>query len=188
MPCGATPRCVKRPVWSDRGARAADGRRSRDRPLVRGHCGDASHVFRELFEQRVACESLLLKANMVISGYDCPEQAGVQDVAERTLRSLRQTVPAAVPGVVFLSGGQSDQRASAHLDAMSRVEGLPWEISFSYGRALLGLSLETWRGKQSNLAAAQAAVRHRARLTGAARRGEYSEEMERERDQVAAAS
>jgi fructose-bisphosphate aldolase, class I len=146
------------------------------------------HVFRELFEQRVACEGLLLKANMVMSGYDCPDQAGVQEVAERTLRSLRQTVPAAVPGVVFLSGGQSDQRASAHLDAMSRVEGLPWEISFSYGRALLGLSLESWRGKQSNLAAAQAALRHRARLTGAARRGEYSEEMERERDQVAAAS
>jgi fructose-bisphosphate aldolase, class I len=146
------------------------------------------HVFRELFEQRVACEGLLLKANMVMSGYDCPDQAGVQDVAERTLRSLRQTVPAAVPGVVFLSGGQSDQRASAHLDAMSRVEGLPWEISFSYGRALLGLSLETWGGEQSNLAAAQAALQHRARLTGAARRGEYSEEMEQERDQVAAAS
>jgi fructose-bisphosphate aldolase, class I len=146
------------------------------------------HVFRELFEQRVACEGLLLKANMVMSGYDCPDQAGVQEVAERTLRSLRQTVPAAVPGVVFLSGGQSDQRASAHLDAMSRVEGLPWEISFSYGRALLGHSLETWRGEQSNLAAAQAALQHRARLTGAARRGEYSEEMEQERDQVAAAS
>jgi len=146
------------------------------------------HVFRELFEQRVACEGLLLKANMVMSGYDCPDQAGVQEVAERTMRSLRQTVPAAVPGVVFLSGGQSDQRASAHLDAMSRVEGLPWEISFSYGRALLGLSLETWRGEQSNLAAAQAALQHRARLTGAARRGEYSEEMEQERDQVAAVS
>ena len=146
------------------------------------------HVFRELFEQRVACEGLLLKANMVMSGYDCPDQAGVQEVAERTLRSLRQTVPAAVPGVVFLSGGQSDQRASAHLDAMSRVEGLPWEISFSYGRALLGLSLETWRGEHSNLAAAQVALQHRARLTGAARRGEYSEEMEQERDQVAAAS
>jgi fructose-bisphosphate aldolase, class I len=146
------------------------------------------HVFRELFEQRVACEGLLLKANMVMSGYDCPDQAGVQEVAERTLRSLRQTVPAAVPGVVFLSGGQSDQRASAHLDAMSRVEGLPWEISFSYGRALLGLSLETWRGEHSNLAAAQAALQHRARLTGAARRGEYSEEMEQERDQVAAAA
>ena len=144
------------------------------------------HVFRELFEQRVACEGLLLKANMVMSGYDCPDQAGVQEVAERTLRTLRQTVPAAVPGVVFLSGGQSDQRASAHLDAMSRVEGLPWEISFSYGRALLGLSLETWRGEQSNLAAAHAALQHRAHLTGAARRGEYSEEMEQERDQVAA--
>jgi fructose-bisphosphate aldolase class I len=146
------------------------------------------YVFRDLFEQRVACEGLLLKPNMVMSGYDCPDQAGVQEVAERTLRSLRQTVPAAVPGVVFLSGGQSDQRASAHLDAMSRVEGLPWEISFSYGRALLGLSLETWRGEQSNLAAAQAALQHRARLTGAARRGEYSEEMEQERDRLAAAS
>jgi len=146
------------------------------------------HVFRELFEQRVACEGLLLKPNMVMSGYDCSGQAGVQEVAERTLRCLRQTVPAAVPGVVFLSGGQSDQRASAHLDAMSRVDGLPWEISFSYGRALLGLSLETWRGEQSNLQTAQAALHHRARLTGAARRGEYSEQMEQERDHIAAAS
>jgi len=94
-----------------------------------------------------------------------------------------------VPGVVFLSGGQSDQRASAHLDAMSRVDGLPWEmISFSDGRALLGFSLDTWSGEQSNLPAAQAALHYRARLTGAARRGEYSEEMEQERDQVAAAS
>jgi fructose-bisphosphate aldolase, class I len=146
------------------------------------------HVFRELFEQRVACEGMLLKPNMVMAGYECPDQASVQEVAERTLHCLRETVPAAVPGVVFLSGGQSDQRASAHLHAMSRVDGLPWEISFSYGRALLGLSLETWRGEESNLPAAQAALHHRASLTGAARRGEYSEEMERERDRVAAAS
>lgn len=146
------------------------------------------HVFRELFEQRVACEGLVLKPNMVMSGYDCPDQADVQEVAEQTLRCLSETVPAAVPGVVFLSGGQTDQRASAHLDAMSRVDGLPWETSFSYGRALLGLSLETWRGEQSNVDGAQAALQHRARLTGAARRGEYSEEMEQERDKVAAAS
>jgi fructose-bisphosphate aldolase class I len=146
------------------------------------------HVFHELFEQRVACEGIVLKPNMVMSGYDSPDQAAVQEVAERTLRCLLETVPAAVPGVAFLSGGQSDQLASAHLDAMNRVDGLPWEITFSYGRALLGLSLETWRGEQSNVPAAQAALQHRARLTGAARRGEYSEEMEQEREQAAAAS
>jgi fructose-bisphosphate aldolase class I len=146
------------------------------------------HVFDELHDQRVAYEGMLLKPNMVMSGYDAPFQAGVQEVADLTLRALRETVPAAVPGIAFLSGGQSDQLASAHLNAMNQVDGLPWEVTFSYGRALLGLSLETWRGDDANLPAAQAALRHRARLTSAARRGEYSEEMEQERDEVSAAS
>lgn len=146
------------------------------------------HVFDELYHQRVALGGMVLKPNMVMSGYDAPVQASVQEVADATLRALRETVPAAVPGIAFLSGGQSDQLASAHLDAMNRVDGLPWELTYSYGRALLGLSLETWRGEDANVPAAQAALQHRARLTAAARRGEYSEDMEREREEVSAAS
>jgi fructose-bisphosphate aldolase class I len=144
-------------------------------------------VFHELREQHVAYEGMVLKPNMVMSGYDAPYQAGVQEVADLTLRALKETVPAAVPGIAFLSGGQSDQLASAHLNAMNQVENLPWEVTFSYGRALLGLSLETWRGEDANVPAAQAALRHRSRLTAAARRGEYSEDMEQEREAVSAA-
>jgi len=145
-------------------------------------------VFHELWLQRVAYEGMVLKPNMVMSGYDCPVQASVEEVAERTLRALTETVPAAVQGIAFLSGGQSDELASAHLNAMNQVENLPWAVTYSYGRALLGLSLETWRGEEANVPAAQAALRHRARLTAAARRGEYSEEMEQEREAVSAAS
>ena len=143
-------------------------------------------VFHELWLQRVAFEGMVLKPNMVMSGYDAPVQAGVEEVAARTLRALRETVPAAVPGIAFLSGGQSDQLASAHLNAMAQDPNLPWELSYSYGRALLGLSLETWRGEDANVPAAQAALQHRARLTAAARRGEYTEDMENEREQVTA--
>lgn len=146
------------------------------------------HVFHELWLQHVAYEGMVLKPNMVMSGYDAAQQATVQEVAEWTLRALRETVPAAVPGIAFLSGGQSDQLASAHLDAMNRIEGLPWELTYSYGRALLGLSLETWHGDDAMVPAAQAALRHRARLSAAARRGEYSPEMEQERDEAAAAA
>jgi len=121
-------------------------------------------VFHELREQHVAYEGMVLKPNMVMSGYDAPYQAGVQEVADL-----------------------SDQLASAHLNAMNQVENLPWEVTFSYGRALLGLSLETWRGEDANVPAAQAALRHRSRLTAAARRGEYSEDMEQEREAVSAA-
>jgi fructose-bisphosphate aldolase class I len=145
-------------------------------------------VFHELWQQRVAYEGMVLKPNMVMSGYDCPVQASVQEVADWTLRALRETVPAAVPGIAFLSGGQSDELASAHLNAMNQAENLPWEVTFSYGRALLGLSLETWRGEDANVPAAQAALRHRSQLTAAARRGEYSEKMEQEREAVSAAS
>jgi fructose-bisphosphate aldolase class I len=145
-------------------------------------------VFHELWLQRVAFEGMVLKPNMVMSGYDAAVQAGVEEVAEQTLKALKETVPAAVPGIAFLSGGQSDQLASAHLNAMNRSGDLPWQLTYSYGRALLGLSLETWRGEDANVPAAQAALQHRARLTAAARRGEYSEDMEQEREEVTAAS
>ena len=145
-------------------------------------------VFHELWLQRIAYEGMILKPNMVMSGYDAPAQAGVDEVAEYTLRGLKETVPAAVPGIAFLSGGQSDELASAHLNAMNRAGSLPWQLTYSYGRALLGLSLETWRGEDANVPAAQAALQHRARLTAAARRGEYTEDMEQEREAVSAAT
>jgi fructose-bisphosphate aldolase class I len=137
-------------------------------------------VFDELREQRVLLEGMLLKPNMVLAGYECSEQPGDDEVAERTLRCLRRHVPAAVPGIVFLSGGQSDEDATARLNLMNQMGPQPWEVGFSYGRGLQAAALTTWRGEPDNVAAAQAQYRHRARLTGAARRGEYSEQMERE--------
>ncbi|HEV7807957.1 MAG TPA: class I fructose-bisphosphate aldolase [Solirubrobacteraceae bacterium] len=137
-------------------------------------------VFGELRTQRVELEGMLLKPNMVLAGYDCPEQPGDEEVAERTLRCLRRHVPAAVPGIVFLSGGQSDEDATNRLNLMNRMDSQPWEISFSYGRGLQAAALTTWHGEQDKVPAAQAQYRHRARCTGAARRGEYSEDMERE--------
>jgi fructose-bisphosphate aldolase, class I len=137
-------------------------------------------VFDELREQRVLFEGMLLKPNMVLAGYECPEQPDDEEVAERTLRCLRRHVPAAVPGIVFLSGGQSDEDATNRLNLMNQRESQPWEISFSYGRGLQAAALNTWRGERDNVAAAQAQYRHRARCTGAARRGEYSAELERE--------
>jgi len=137
-------------------------------------------VFAELRAQRVELEGMLLKPNMVLAGYDCSEQPGDEEVAERTLRCLRRHVPAAVPGIVFLSGGQSDEDATNRLNLMNRMGPQPWEISFSYGRGLQAAALNAWRGESANVEAAQAQYRHRARCTGAARRGEYSEDMERE--------
>jgi len=139
-----------------------------------------SVVFGELRAQRVSFEGMLLKPNMVLAGYDCAEQPGDEEVAERTLRCLRRHVPAAVPGIVFLSGGQSDEDATKRLNVMNRMGPQPWEISFSYGRGLQAAALTTWHGERDKVPAAQAQYRHRARCTGAARRGEYSEEMERE--------
>ena len=136
-------------------------------------------VFAELLDQRVWLEGIVLKPNMVLSGYDCPEQAGVDEVAERTLALFRRVVPAAVPGIAFLSGGQSDERASAHLSAMNATGGVPWELSFSYGRALAAAPLKAWSGEESNATDAQAAFAHRARCNGEARYGRYSEELER---------
>ncbi len=136
-------------------------------------------VFRALFEQRVPLEQILLKPNMVLSGYSCPQQASVQQVAEETIRCFRRVVPAAVPGIVFLSGGQSDEAATAHLDAMNKIGGFPWEMSFSYGRALQAPALKAWGGKPEQLGAGQKAFYHRAKLNGAARHGRYSEAMEK---------
>jgi fructose-bisphosphate aldolase class I len=137
-------------------------------------------VFTELHDQRVALEGILLKPNMVLSGYDCPEQASVEEVAQETIRCFKRVVPASVPGIVFLSGGQSDEAATAHLNAMNAIGGVPWQLSFSYGRALQTGALRAWRGDASRVTAAQEAFHHRAKLNGAARYGRYSEEMERE--------
>lgn len=137
-------------------------------------------VFNQLFEQRVQLEGMVLKPNMVISGTDCPKQASVEEVAKATVATLRRCVPAAVPGIVFLSGGQSEEEATAHLNAMNALGALPWELSFSYGRALQQSALKAWGGKADNLSAAQAAFLHRARMNGAARMGEYSAEKEGE--------
>lgn len=136
-------------------------------------------VFAELLDQRVALEGIVLKPNMVLAGYDCADQAGVEEVAERTLALLRVVVPAAVPGITFLSGGQSDERATAHLNAMNSIGGQPWELSFSYGRALQAAALKSWAGEEANVANAQAGFLHRARCNGAARLGRYSEELEK---------
>ncbi len=137
-------------------------------------------VVGELRRQRVLLEGMLLKPNMVLAGYECPEQPSDDEVAERTLRCLRRNVPAAVPGIVFLSGGQSDEDATKRLNLMNRMGPQPWEISFSYGRGLQAAALTTWHGENAKVSAAQAQYRHRAQCTGAARRGEYTEQMERE--------
>jgi fructose-bisphosphate aldolase class I len=135
-------------------------------------------VFGELLDQRVLLEGVVLKPNMVLSGYQCPEQAGVDEVAQRTLALLRDVVPAAVPGIAFLSGGQSDELASAHLSAMNALGGAPWELSFSYGRALQATALLAWAGAEANAAAAQSVFAHRARCNGEARYGRYGTQLE----------
>jgi fructose-bisphosphate aldolase, class I len=135
-------------------------------------------VFGELLYQRVLLEGIVLKPNMVLSGYDCPSQAGVEEVAQRTLVLFRGVVPRAVPGVAFLSGGQRDELACAHLSAMNEIGRVPWELTFSYGRALQAAALRTWGGEEANAEAAQAALARRARCAGEARRGRYTEELE----------
>jgi fructose-bisphosphate aldolase, class I len=132
-------------------------------------------VFHALFEQGVSLESMLLKPSMVIAGKDCSRQASVQDVATATLRCLRRHVPAAVPGIVFLSGGQKDRLATEHLNAINRLPGpKPWKLSFSYGRALQDAAMAAWQGRDENLKAGQQAFYHRVRCNGAAARGEYT--------------
>lgn len=136
-------------------------------------------VFGELYRHRVPYGQILLKPNMVLSGSDCSEQASVREVAQATVSCFERAVPAAVPGVVFLSGGQSEEQATEHLNAMNALDrDLPWQLSFSYGRALQGSALDAWRGDASNAKQAQAAFRHRAKLNGAARHGAYTPEME----------
>ena len=135
-------------------------------------------VFSELDAHRVVFEGMLLKPNMVIAGKKCARQAGVQEVAEATLRCLRRYVPAAVPGIVFLSGGQSAEDATDHLNAMNAMGAQPWEVSFSYGRALQAPVLAAWQGFESNAAAAQKALLTRCHMNGLARDGKYARAME----------
>jgi fructose-bisphosphate aldolase class I len=136
-------------------------------------------VFDALFEQGVSLEAMLLKPNLVIAGRECPRPASVQEVASATLRCLRGHVPVGVPGIVFLSGGQKDKLATAHLNAINRLSGpKPWKISFSYGRALQDSAMAAWQGRDENLKAGQQAFYHRARCNSAATRGEYTDQME----------
>ena len=137
-------------------------------------------LFGALCKQRVPLEQILLKPNMVISGKECATRAGKEQIAELTLRCFDNHVPAAVPGIVFLSGGQSDVEATVNLNQMNQRKNLPWEVSFSYGRALQAPPLAAWRGKVENVAAAQAAFAHRSLCNGKARYGEYSPEMEQQ--------
>jgi fructose-bisphosphate aldolase class I len=137
-------------------------------------------VFTELRDQRVHPEGILLKPNMVLSGYENARQASHEEVAAETMRCFYRHVPAAVPGIVFLSGGQSDEDATANLNAMNKLGPHPWELSFSYGRALQAPALKAWLGKPENVEAAQRAYYHRAKMNGAARTGMYAPEMERE--------
>lgn len=135
-------------------------------------------VFDALFRHRVRLEGMVLKPNMVIAGKKCPKQAQPPQVADATVRCLRRRVPAAVPGIAFLSGGQSEAEATLHLSLMNRVHGLPWQLSFSYGRALQQSTLDAWRGIPGNVAAAQRAFLRRAKLNGLARDGSYQAAME----------
>lgn len=138
-------------------------------------------VFGALYDQNVLLEGTILKASMVLAGKDCPDQATVEEVAEETIRCLRNSVPAALPGIVFLSGGQSDEKATAHLDAMNRMGPQPWPLSFSYGRALQHPSLVLWgEDPKGNREKAQKILAHRARMNGLAALGEYDESLESE--------
>jgi fructose-bisphosphate aldolase class I len=154
-----------------------DGTHTIDRSLhVTSHALDA--LYRELFDQRVYLQGTLLKPNMVLSGYSCPQQASDDEVADKTLACFRYTVPSAVPGIVFLSGGQSDEQATARLNTMNQRGPHPWQLSFSYGRALQAPALKAWRGDAAKVEDGQRAYAKRARLNGLARSGDYRAEME----------
>ena len=135
-------------------------------------------TFAQLAEQRVYLEGMVLKPSMVVSGKDNPRQAGVEEVAERTIRCLRRAVPAAVPGIAFLSGGQTAVSATEHLNAMQELAPLPWEVTFSYARALQDPALKAWKGQSANVSTAQKIFYHRAKMNSAARNGKYTKEME----------
>jgi fructose-bisphosphate aldolase class I len=136
-------------------------------------------VFEQLYYQRVALEGMVLKPNMVVPGKKSAKKASVEEVAEKTVRVLKACVPASVPGIAFLSGGQSDEDATAHLDAINRMGDLPWNVTFSYGRALQAAPQKTWSGKSENVAAAQRALNHRAAMNGLAAQGEWKADLER---------
>jgi fructose-bisphosphate aldolase class I len=136
-------------------------------------------TFQELRVQRVALEGMILKPNMAVAGKKSARQASVEEVAEKTVRLLKSCVPAAVPGIAFLSGGQSDEQATAHLDAMNRIGGLPWRLTFSYGRALQAAPQKAWSGKAENVAAGQRAFTHRARMNSLATNGEWQADLEK---------
>ena len=137
-------------------------------------------TFQHLYYAKVALEGMILKPNMVISGKKCGKQASVEEVAERTVKTLRQCVPGAVPGIAFLSGGQSDEEATAHLNAMQLADSnLPWALTFSYGRALQAAPQKAWGGKTENVKAAQAAFEHRANMNGLAAMGKWKKELEK---------
>ena len=136
-------------------------------------------VFEQLYYQKVAFEGMVLKPNMVIAGKKAKSRADVDEVAEKTVKVLKACVPAAVPGIAFLSGGQSDEEATAHLDAMNKIGGLPWRLTFSYGRALQAAPQKAWSGKSENVAAAQRAFAHRAMMNSLAARGEWKRDLEK---------
>ena len=137
-------------------------------------------VFYELYGQNVLLEGMILKPNMVLSGYKCSEQASVDEVAEMTVTVLKRCVPSAVPGIAFLSGGQSNEDATAHLNSMNKIldNNSPWNLTYSYGRALQAPALDAWLGKEENVSAAQDAFYKRAKLNSLATKGDYSEDME----------
>lgn len=136
-------------------------------------------TFQELYYQRVALEGMVLKPNMAVAGKKSAKKAGVQEVAEKTVKLLKACVPGAVPGIAFLSGGQSDEDATAHLDAMNKIGNLPWKLTFSYGRALQAAPQKAWSGKTENVSAAQRAFAHRAQMNGLASTGQWKSDLEK---------
>jgi fructose-bisphosphate aldolase class I len=154
-----------------------DGTHTIDRSaVVTTHVLEA--LYDALFAQHVFLPGTLLKPNMVLSGYECPQQASDDEVADKSIAVYRYAVPAAVPGIVFLSGGQSDEQATARLNTMNQRGAHPWQLSFSYGRALQAPALKAWGGEAAKLEAGQQAYAKRARLNSAARSGDYKPEME----------
>ncbi|MFL5198357.1 MAG: class I fructose-bisphosphate aldolase [Microvirga sp.] len=136
-------------------------------------------VYQQLYYQNVVLEGTVLKPNMIVPGNKSGKRASVDEVAERTIEVLKRCVPSAVPGIAFLSGGQSDEEATAHLDAMNRIGGFPWKLTFSYGRALQAAPQKAWSGKNENVAAAQRAFSHRAKMNGLAALGQWQNELEK---------
>jgi fructose-bisphosphate aldolase class I len=177
------PRCARKPPWSL--VPIVEPEVLMDGEHTLGRCLEVTAevlrtVFSQLYTQRVALEGMILKPNMVLPGLDYPKQDGMAEVADATVRCLLRAVPAAVPGIAFLSGGQSAELASARLNAMNvRFKSrLPWALAFSFARAIQQPALEIWHGEKAQVLAAQQALYHRARCNSAARLGRYRIEME----------